>query len=148
MNPKKKPKFLRQEWYRNPSLGKKWRAPKGKQSKLRRHKKGKGFIPTPGYGSPKTLRGKHPCGLQEVLVRNLSDMDNVKQEEQCIRIASKVGRKTRQEIIKRAEEKGIKILNKEKVERKKKSKKKKKAPKKEEKPKEEKPKEEKKEEKK
>ena len=107
MNPKKKPKFLRQEWYRNPSLGKKWRAPKGKQSKLRRHKKGKGFIPTPGYGSPKTLRGKHPCGLQEVLVRNLSDMDNVKQEEQCIRIASKVGRKTRQEIIKRAEEIGL-----------------------------------------
>lgn len=139
MNPKKKQKFLRQEWFRKVSLGKKWRAPKGKQSKLRKHIKGKGFIPTVGYGSPKSMRGKHPCGLVEVVVRNTSELDRIEPGKECIKIASTVGRKKRGDIIKKAQEKKIKILNPKKAEKKKAKKKEvKKEEKKEEKPKEEK----------
>jgi len=65
---RKKPEFLRQNWFRLKRLGRKWRAPKGKQSKLRRHFFGKGHIPSIGYGSPSAVRGLHPSGLQEVLV--------------------------------------------------------------------------------
>ncbi len=110
---RKKPEFMRQNWFRFPSLGKKWRAPKGNQSKLRMHKKGKGFLPHPGYGSPSAARGLHPSGLKEVLVQNSNGLNAVDNKKQCVRIASTVGNKKRQEIVKRAEELKIKVLNRE-----------------------------------
>ena len=143
---RKKPDFKRQEWFRLKTLGEKWRRPRGKQSKLRRHMKGRGFIPSPGYGSPKAVRGFHPCGLKEILIHNLKEIETVNQKSECIRIAKAVGRKKRIEIVKIVKEKKIKVLNPQRAEKPKK-KIKKKETKKEEKPKEEKVKEKKKEEK-
>ncbi|MEM5804381.1 MAG: 50S ribosomal protein L32e [Candidatus Aenigmatarchaeota archaeon] len=119
MNNRKKPKFLRQEWYRKPGLGKKWRSPKGNQSKLRRHIKNKGFIPSAGYGSPAEIKGMHPCGLREIVVSNVADLEGVEKERQAAKIASGVGRKKREIIIKKAQEMGIRVLNAAKAERKK-----------------------------
>ena len=107
----KKPKFLRQEWFRLVSLGKKWRRPRGKQSKLRKHIKGKGFIPNVGYGTPKAVRGLHPSGLKEILVSNLNQINDIDPKKQCIRMARTVGIKKRIEIMNIAKEKEIRVLN-------------------------------------
>lgn len=106
-----KPKFLRQGWFRLKRLGEKWRAPKGKQSKLRQHMKAKGFMPHPGYGSPREVKGTHPCGLKEVLIFNPAQLENIEKTKQCIRISARVGKKKRLEIVKKANDLKLKILN-------------------------------------
>jgi large subunit ribosomal protein L32e len=111
MNPKKKPKFIRQGTTYLKRLGEKWRAPKGKQNKLRQHQLSKGNYPHPGYGSPKSLKFLHPSGFQEIMIRNLKDLEKVNPKTQAIRIASAIGRKKRLEIMKIANEKKLKILN-------------------------------------
>ena len=111
MNPKKKPKFRRQGSTYLKRLGKKWRAPKGKQNKLRQHMKSKGNYPHPGYGSPKLLRFLHPSGFQEIMIRNLKDLEKVNPEKQAVRIASAIGKKKKLQIMKVAEERKLKILN-------------------------------------
>jgi len=106
-----RPKFLRQGWFRLKRLGKVWRAPKGKQSKLRQHMKAKGFMPHPGYGSPQEVRGLHPCGLREVLISNQAQLKNIDPTRQCIRISATVGKKKRLEILKEAAGLKLKVLN-------------------------------------
>ena len=109
---KKKPKFLRQMWKAYKRIRKvKWRRPKGSQSKLRKRMKGKGAVVSIGYGSPKEVRGLHPCGLKEVLVHNPKELEKVDPEREVVRISSRVGKKKRIEIIKKAEELKIKVLN-------------------------------------
>ena len=110
MNPKRRPKFRRQGAKYLKRLGEKWRAPKGKQNKLRQHQKAKGNYPNPGYGSPKSLRSLHPSGFHEIMIRNLKDLEKVT-ENKAARIASAVGRRKRIEIMKIAEQRKLKILN-------------------------------------
>ena len=112
MNPRKKPKFLRQSAVAYVRLGNKWRRPRGTTSKLRLKQKGKGFIPQPGYGAPKALRYKHPSGLYEVLVHNLAELQKIDPKTHAARIAASVGKKKRNEIVKKAEELKVKVLNK------------------------------------
>jgi large subunit ribosomal protein L32e len=92
-------------------LKKSWRHPRGKHSKLREHKKAKGFIPMPGYGSPKSVRCLHPSGFEEKLIYNVDGLLGMKPEKQACRIASAVGKKKRIEIMKKSEELKIKVLN-------------------------------------
>lgn len=108
---RKKPEFLRQNWFRFPSLGMKWRAPIGKRNKLRKHIKGKGFLPKAGYGSPLSVKGFHPSGLMEVRVFNENDLQKINPKTDCARIASAVGGKKRADIIKKAAEMKIRVLN-------------------------------------
>ena len=107
----KKPDFIRQEAPHKPSLAVKWVRPKGKQSKLRRHIKGKGHIPSCGYRSPRIVRGFHPSGLEDVLVNNADELMKLSGEKHAARIAAGVGMKKRIEIQKKAEEMKIRILN-------------------------------------
>ncbi|MCS7093785.1 MAG: 50S ribosomal protein L32e [Candidatus Aenigmarchaeota archaeon] len=92
-------------------IGESWRRPKGLQSKVRQKIKGKLKMPDIGYKKPEDVRGLHPCGLKEVLVRNLKDLENLDPSKVTIRISSKVGKKKRSEIVKKAKEMNIKILN-------------------------------------
>jgi len=108
---RKKPEFLRCNAKNLKRLGEKWRRPKGKQNKLRRHFKSRGHIPSPGYGSPKDVKGLHPCGLEEIIVRNINDVMNVDPEKNIVKIARTVGKKKKMELIKIAEENKIKIAN-------------------------------------
>ena len=108
---RKKPKFRRQEWHRYKRLGEKWRRPRGRHSKMRRKLKSKPKMPNPGYGSPKKVRGLHPSGYEEVLVYNPKDLEKIDPKRQAARIASRVGKRKRQEILKKAEELGIVVLN-------------------------------------
>ena len=108
---KSMPKFRRQEWFRFRRLGEKWRRPRGKDSKMRMGKSGKPAMPSVGYGSQKLLRGLHPSGLAEVVVNSPRDIEGVNPSRQAVRIASSVGRRKREQILARAKELGIKVLN-------------------------------------
>jgi len=88
-----------------------WRRPRGLHSKQRKQRKAKGPHPTPGYGSPLAVRGMHPCGLKEVRVFNLNDLEGVDPSTHAIRIAATVGRKKREMVQNKAAEMKIRILN-------------------------------------
>ena len=115
---RKKPKFIRQGWRNLKRLGEKWRAPKGINNKRRERKKQAGRIPAPGYGSPRSVKDFHPSGFEEFIVFNIKDLDKINRERQACRIASEVGKKKRIEIMKKAEELKIKVLNPFKIENK------------------------------
>lgn len=105
------PKFRRQEWFRFKRLGEKWRRPRGRDSKLRVRKSGKGSLVSIGYRVPRIMRGFHPSGLAEVLVKRPSELEKIDASKQVVRIASSVGRKKREQILKKAEELRIRVLN-------------------------------------
>lgn len=107
----KKLKFLRQLATSYKRLGEKWRRPRGRQSKLRRRKKGKGIMPSVSYATPKELRYLHPSGFKEVLVYNVKDLEKIDVSKEVVKIAHTVGKKKRNEIIKKAEELKIRVLN-------------------------------------
>ena len=111
VNPKKKPKFIRHMSTSIKRLKESWRKPRGRHSKVRRDMKGKPARPKIGYGAPKNLKGLHPSGYKEVLIRNLKDLEKIDPKKEAIRIASTVGKRKRSEIIKIAKEKNIKVLN-------------------------------------
>jgi large subunit ribosomal protein L32e len=121
---RKKPEFKRQGEKNVKRLGRKWRSVRGNQSKLRMHRISRGFIPNVGYGSPKSVRGLHPSGLEEVLVHNVKELEKMDSQKQACRIASNVGKKKRLDVVKKAGEMKIKILNPLKAEKKKAEKKK------------------------
>jgi large subunit ribosomal protein L32e len=108
---KKKPSFKRQEWFRMKRLGTKWRKPRGEHSKLRRHIKARGALPTVGYRSPSKVRGLNREGLREVIVRNIKDMEKINKKEEIAIIASTVGKKKRLELLEYAHKNNIKVGN-------------------------------------
>jgi len=111
VNPRKKPKFLRQGAKYLKRVSKKWRIPKGRHSKLKVREKSKGAMPEIGYRSPKSTRGLHPSGLKEVLIQNLDDLKKIDNKTEAGRISSRIGKKKRKLIIEKAKELKIKILN-------------------------------------
>ena len=83
--------------------------PRGADFKL---KKEDGKAPSTGYRTSKALRYLHPSGYREVLIHNAKELEMLAgRANVAARIASTVGRKKRGEIIKKADEIGIKILN-------------------------------------
>ncbi len=111
MNTRKLPKFVRQSATAYSRLGKKWRKPRGKQSKLREKQKSHGSWPTVGYGAPKQLRYLHPSNFREMLVHSIKELEKIDAKTYAIKIAHTVGRKKREEIVKKAKELSMKILN-------------------------------------
>lgn len=107
----KKPDFKRQESWRYKRVDKSWRKPRGLDSKMRKKVKGWPKSVGVGYRGPKVARGLHPSGYVEVLVRAVDDVGKVDSETQAIRIAHTVGGRKRVEILARAGERGIHVLN-------------------------------------
>ena len=103
--------FLRQEWFRYSRLGKKWRRPRGMHSKMRRHYSYRPNVVSVGYRGPAKVRGLHSSGFQEVMVYNPEQLDNVDPKTQAVRVGSSVGFKKRQDIEAKADEMGIRVLN-------------------------------------
>ena len=109
----KKPDFIRQDYQRRKRLGRKlkWRKPKGIHSKIRHHFKGRRKMPSPGYKSPKKVKGFHSSGLIMVRVFSAADVKNIKKENEGIIIPKNIGMKKRLEILKKSKELGVKTLN-------------------------------------
>lgn len=108
---RKTPRFKRQEHWAQAMLKDTWRKPKGKQSKMRKHERGRGRMPSPGYGSPSAVKGLDRHGFREVHVFNPSELGSLNRERDSAIIASTVGRKKRLEILKKAESLGIRVTN-------------------------------------
>ncbi len=111
LSEKRKPKFLRQQWFQFRKLGKKWRRAKGRHSKLRKSLGYRPQKPKVGYGTSKKVRGLHPSGFREKMVHRPSDLKGIDPEKEAIRIGHGVGKKKRGEIIEMADEKGVRIIN-------------------------------------
>jgi large subunit ribosomal protein L32e len=107
----RKPEFQGQEVWRYKRIRDRWRRPRGVDSKMRQNVKGWPKTVNVGYGGPKTAKFLHPSGYKEVLVHNLSEIEGLDAETQAIRIAHTVGGKKRLEMLTKAKEKGLHILN-------------------------------------
>jgi large subunit ribosomal protein L32e len=110
---RKKPEFLRQEYHTHPKrLGRKWRQPMGRTSKLRYKEKSRGKQPSVGYGSPAALRGLSRFGYRLVRVANAKELSKITDPKSMMaEIAGGVGNKKKAEIVRVAKEKNILIFN-------------------------------------
>jgi len=107
----RRPAFKRQEWFRYSKLGEKWRRPKGIHSKMKRNLKRRPPVVDIGFRGPAAARGLHPSGFEEVLVHNADMLDGIDPKVQAVRIGGTVGTRKRIQIEDRAEELGIRVLN-------------------------------------
>ncbi len=108
------PHFRRQEWWRYKKLGGKlapWRRPRGIHSKMRRHYKYRPPVVSIGYRGPAAARGLHPSGFEEVLVHRPEDLDGIDAKKQAARVGGTVGGRKAEQIQKKADDMGIRILN-------------------------------------
>jgi len=103
----KRRKFKRQDYFRYKKIGRKdkWRRPRGRHSKQRRCMKGKLKMPKIGYSKGKNVN-------EIPVITNLNEITNIRGEAL---ISSRIGLKKAKEIIKKAKEMGIKILNAKKI---------------------------------
>ena len=109
---KKTPSFRRTEWFRYKRLSRSgWRAPHGMDNKQRRNYRYRGSLVRVCHGKVAEARGLHPSGFREVMVHNLNDLESIDPETQAARIGRTVGGRKREHIHARADELGIRILN-------------------------------------
>ena len=104
-------KFKQQNVHAFKRLKTKWRKPKGSQSKMRKEKNGKPEMPKIGRRTATAWRGMHPSGRREFFVRNLHDLKRANEDTEAIRISSAIGEKKKEEIVKKAKEMNLKVLN-------------------------------------
>ena len=114
---KKQPKFRRQEWFRYRRLSKTgYRKPKGDDSSMRKNRKYRSPMARVGYGKIAVARGLHPSGFADVLIHNAEELDGLDPETQAVRIGSSVGNRKRIRIHERADELGLRVLNRRQIE--------------------------------
>ena len=97
-------RFKRQDYFKLKRLGKKWRKPKGMQSKMRKGKCGSGPIVRIGYGTK---------GKSYPVISNINELEANKGSS--VLISSGIGSLKTQMIAKKAKELGVVILNMKKV---------------------------------
>ncbi len=115
---KKQPKFRRQEWFRYRRLSKTgYRKPKGDDSSMRKNRKYRSPMARVGYGKVAAARGLHPSGFEEVLVHRTEHLDGLDPERQAVRIGSSVGNRKRSRIHDRADELGLRVLNRRQIDK-------------------------------
>lgn len=107
----RRPKFVRQESWRYKRLKPNWRRPKGIDNKMKEKRKGYPPLVSVGYRGPKAVRGLHPSGYETVHVYNVFDLELVDPDTEAIIIGHTVGARKRQQILDRAEDLKIKVLN-------------------------------------
>jgi large subunit ribosomal protein L32e len=107
----RRPKFIRQESWRYDRLAENWRKPKGKDNKMRKQVSGVPAIVKVGYRGPRIARGLHPSGYTDNLVHNVAELARLDPKKDAARLGHTVGKRKRIEIIAKATELGIKVLN-------------------------------------
>lgn len=107
-------KFLRSDTMRHSKIGKnrrklqKWRAPRGRHSKIRRKRFGYPRLPGIGFGTPRINSGKVE-GLNPVLIHNVKELEQM--PKGSIAIIARVGARKKIDILKKASELKLRILN-------------------------------------
>lgn len=109
---KKTPSFRRTEWFRYKRLSRSgWRAPHGMDSKQRRNYRYRSSLVRVGHGKVSLTRGYHSSGFREVMVQNTMDLETIDPETEAARVGRGVGGRKREHIYSRADELGIRVLN-------------------------------------
>ena len=109
---KKQPAFRRQEWFRYRRLARTgWRKPKGNHSSMRKNRKYRPPMARVGFGKLASVRGLHPSGFREVMVHRPDDLDAIDPNTEAARVGARVGGRKRAIIHERADELGIRVLN-------------------------------------
>ncbi|PDH24126.1 MAG: 50S ribosomal protein L32e [Marine Group II euryarchaeote MED-G33] len=109
---KVQPKFRRQEWFRYKRLSRTgWKKPRGDDSSQRKNRRYRSPMARVGYGKVASVRDFHPSGFQEVLVHRPEDLDDIDPAVQAARVGGTVGGRKRVLIHERADELGIRVLN-------------------------------------
>tara|TARA_Y100000768_G_scaffold102233_1_gene74694 strand:+ start:440 stop:1069 length:630 start_codon:yes stop_codon:yes gene_type:complete len=109
---KNTPSFRRTEWFRYKRLSRSgWRAPHGMDSKQRRNYKYRSALVRVGHGKVAAARGLHPSGFRERMVQNTLDLESIDPETEAARVGRSVGGRKREQIYSRADELGIRVLN-------------------------------------
>jgi len=109
-------KFIRRDSVRFSKLGKgrrklqKWRKPKGRDNKMRLQMKGYPDSPSIGWRKSGSISGKID-GLTPKVVNNLKELQSINNKTYSVILSSKVGAKKKIDLIKKAEEMKIKIIN-------------------------------------
>ena len=104
-----KPQFRRQDVDLKPQFRKAWRKPKGLHSKMRNSRKGHNLLPKLGYASPKKANGLTRDGLKLQVVRNLNELNNVK--DGCVAVGSDVGLRKRIVLLEEIINKRLKLFH-------------------------------------
>ena len=116
---KKTPSFRRTEWFRYKRLSRTgWKKPRGDDSSQRKNRKYRSALVRVGHGKIAAARGLHPSGFEEVLVNKSGDLDGLDPETQAVRIAKTVGNRKRSAIHDRADDLGLRVLNRRRISRK------------------------------
>ena len=85
----------------------KWRFPRGIDVS---HEVSDGYNPREGYRTPRAIRDTHPSGFKEFYINTINELENVPKNH-AIRVLRGIGKKKKLEIVDKAIEKGIKVLN-------------------------------------
>ena len=80
-------------------------------NKQRRNFKYRSSLVRIGHGKVAAARGLHPSGFEEVMVHNTGDLESIDPETQAARVGGTVGGRKREQIYDRADELGIRVLN-------------------------------------
>ena len=105
------PKFKRFESWRYVRIHEEWRKPKGVDNHMRLSVRGWPHLVKIGYRVPKSVRYLHPSGYRDILVQNVAELEKLAPDRDAARIAATVGLRKKIEIVKRARELGIRVLN-------------------------------------
>ncbi len=105
------PDFVRQQAELYKRVPDNWRRPRGIHSRMRRGKAHRRPRAKIGYRTPRQVRGMHPSGFREVLVHTPDEVDDVDPATEAIRIGGTVGGRKRAQIIEKADELDIRVLN-------------------------------------
>ena len=91
-----------------------WRKPRGIDSRVRRRFRGTRPHPKIGYRGDKRTRHMLPCGFWKFVVHNVRDLEMLLMHNRkyAAQIGHSVSARKRAEIVKRADELNIKVLNK------------------------------------
>ncbi len=104
------PLFVVKEYHKSARIKKRWRAQRGIHSGHRQMHRGKPAQPTPGFGTPREVRGMHSSGLQPVAVHSTSQLDAIDPQTQGLLIGATVGAKKKLQILELALKKKITLL--------------------------------------
>ena len=106
------PSFRRTEWYRYKRLSRSgWRAPHGMDNKQRKNLKYRSSQVRVGHGKVSAAHGLHSSGFREIMVHNSGDLEAIDPETEAARVGGTVGGRKREHIYSRADELGIRVLN-------------------------------------
>ncbi len=108
---KRKPKFRHEQAHRWKRVSDSWRKVRGIDSATREKRRGRIAMVSAGYRTPKSVRGLHPSGYEEVHVFRPDDLEGLDPDVHAVRIGGTVGLRKRQDIINKAESMMLRVLN-------------------------------------